>query len=104
MLGIGGQDTQSLNGEVETAAMGELADAGPEGDEVRSGYVCCPLDEGFADVVDLVLLESETVASWVRVGTFMGWILNDVLQIVACELEELLEHHRRLFLVQRSHL
>lgn len=103
MLGVGGQYIQSLYGEVEVAAVGELADAGAERDEVGTSYVGGTLDEGLANVVDLVPVETKAVAARVRVGTFMGGILNDVLEVIAGELEQLLEHHRRLFLVQRSH-
>lgn len=103
VLGVGGQYIQSLDGEVEVAAVGELADAGAERDEVGTGYVGGALHEGLADVVDLVPVETKAVAARVRVGTLMGGILDDVLEVIAGELEQLLEHRRRLFLVQRSH-
>lgn len=104
MLSIRRQQTQRLNGDVEVASVSVFSDASAERNEVGSGYVGGSLDERLADVIDLVLVKSEAVATKVGVGTFVGGILNDVLEVVADEFEELFEHCGCLCLVQGSHL
>ena len=104
MFRIGSQQTQRLDREVEAAAMGVLADTRAERDEVVSSDVGGALDQGLAHVVDLVLVDAETVAAWVGARAFVGRVFNDVFEVVACELEELFEHCFGLVLVQRSHL
>ena len=46
---------------------------------------------------------TETVATWGGVRAFVRRVLDDVLEVVACELEELFEDCGGLVLVQRSH-
>ena len=89
---------------MEAAAMGVLADTRAERNEVVSSDVGGALDQRLAHVVDLVLVDAETVATWVGVRAFVGRVFNNVFEVVACELEELFEHCFGLVLVQRSHL
>ena len=103
VLGVGGEQVEGLDGEVEAAAVGVFPDAGAEGDQVGAGDVGGALHEGLAGVEDLVLVEPEAVAPGVRIGTFVRGVLHDVLQVVSDELEQLLEHCARLLLVQGSH-
>lgn len=91
MLGIGCEDIQGLDGEMEAATVGELADAGTEGDELGASKVGRAPDEGVADVVDLVLVEAEAVAAGVGVGPLVRGVLDNVLEVVARELEDLFE-------------
>ena len=104
MLGVGGEEAERLDGEVEVSAVGVLSDAGAEGDEAGPGDVGGALHEGLAGVVDLVLMEAEAVTARVWVGALVGRVLDDVLQVVSDELEQLLEHRCCLLLLQRSHL
>lgn len=104
VLGIGSEDGQRLYREVEAAAVGDLADASPERDELWASDIGGALDERVGDVVDLVLVEAEAVAAGRGFGALVRGVLHDVLEVVAGELEELLEHSRGLLLVQRSHL
>jgi hypothetical protein len=104
VLGIGSEDGQRLYREVEAAAVGDLADASPERDKLWASDIGGALDERVGDVVDLVLVEAEAVAAGRGFGALVRGVLHDVLEVVAGELEELLEHSRGLLLVQRSHL
>lgn len=89
---------------MEAAAVCVLADAGAERDKVGTSDVGGALDEGFAGIVDLVLVEAEAVAARVGVGALVRGVLDDVLEVVSDEFEEFLEHYARLLLIQRSHL
>ena len=104
MFRIGSQQTQRLDSEVEAASMGVLADTGAERDKVVSSDVGGALDQGLAHVVDLVLVDAETIAAWVGARAFIGRVFNNVFKVVACELEEFFKHCFGLVLVQRSHL
>ena len=104
MFRIGSQQTQRLDREVEAAAMGVLADTRAERDKIVSSDVGGALDQGLAHVVDLVLVDAETIAAWVGARAFIGRVFNNVFKVVACELEEFFKHCFGLVLVQRSHL
>ncbi|CAL1370813.1 unnamed protein product [Linum trigynum] len=99
VLGVRQQQAQALDGEVELAAVGEPGDTSAHRDEVLPADVGGALHQGLTDVVDPVLLEAEAVEAGVRVWTLVGGALDDVLQVVASELQELLEDDRRLRLV-----
>lgn len=79
--------------------MSDLADAGAESDEVAAGYVGGALDEGIADVIDLVLVEAEAVAARIWFGAFVRGILDDVPEVVSGEFVELFEYRGGLLLV-----
>ncbi|KAL3011991.1 hypothetical protein AAZX31_07G230500 [Glycine max] len=64
------------------AVVSVFPDAGGEGDDVGGA-----LHEGLAGVKDLVLVEAEAVAARVLIGTFVRWVLHDVLRVVSDELE-----------------
>lgn len=104
MLGVGSKEVEGLDSEVEDAGLCELAKAGAQRDEVVTGDVGGTLDEGVGDVEDTVLLEAETVAASGASRAFKGGPVNNVLEVGAGELEELLKDGRRLCLIQRSHL
>jgi hypothetical protein len=104
VLGVGSKNSQRLYREVEAASVSDLADASPERDKLRASDIGGALDKRVGDVVDLVLVEAEAVATGGGFGALVRGLLDNVLEVVASELEELLEHCRGLLLVQRSHL
>jgi len=97
------QEVERVDGEVERAVVGELADGGAHGGEARAGDGGGAAHERLGGVVDAVLVEAEAVAARLRVGPLHGEPLQEVLQVGARELEELLENLRRLLLVERPH-
>lgn len=88
---------------MKAAPLGELADAGTEGDQLGSADVGGSLDQRLADIVYSILLKTKAVSARVRIRAFVRWVFDDVLEIVAGELEELLEHCRSLLLIQWPH-
>jgi hypothetical protein len=92
-----------VDGEVEGAVVGELADGRPHGGEARAGNGGGAADERLGGVVDAVLVEAEEVAAGLRVGALHGWPLHEVLDVGARELVDLLEDHLSLLLVERPH-
>lgn len=99
VAGVGGEEVEGVDGEVELAAVGELADGGAEGEEAVAGDVGGAADEGVADVEDAVLVEAEAVAAGGGVGALVGGAIHQVFEVVSDEFEELLEDGRRLRLV-----
>lgn len=86
MLRIGSKQVQRLNRDVEASAVCVFPDAGSERNEVCSGYVGGAFHEGLARVIDLVLVEAETVATWVfGIRAFVRRVVYDVLEVVAHE-------------------
>lgn len=101
--GVGGEEVEGVDGEVERAAVGELADGRADPGEARAGDGGGAADERLGGVVDAVLVEAEAVAPGLRVGPLHRRPLQEVLQVRPRELEQLLEHHLRLLLVERPH-
>lgn len=79
--------------------MGKSPYARPDGSQLGSGYVSGSFHQGIADVVNFVLVKPEAVTPCGFVGTFMRWVFDYVLQVVAGELEELFEYGGGFFLV-----
>lgn len=100
---MGGEEIQGLDGEAEAAAFGEFADASADGCEAVTGDVGGAADERFTDIEDAVLVEAKTVAAAAVFGALGGGAFHDVLEVWSGEFEELLEHRRRLLLVQWPH-
>ena len=100
---VGGQEIERVDGEVEGAAVGELADGRADPGEADAGHGGGAADERLGGVEDAVLVEAEAVAARLRVGALRGGPLQEVLQVGAGELEELLEDLRGLFLVEWPH-
>ncbi|KAL6959233.1 hypothetical protein U1Q18_041845 [Sarracenia purpurea var. burkii] len=103
VLPVGRQEIEPLDSKAKTISLGEIPDLGSHGNQLVSLDVGGSPDKGFADVEDSVLLQSEAVVTRVGFGAFVRWILDDVLQVVACEFEYLLENLCRLVLVQCPH-
>lgn len=103
VAGMGSKEVKGMDGETEGAMVGELADAGADAGEAAAGNVGCATDEGLAGIVYAVLVEAEAVVARRIVGALHGGALHNMFQIGTGELEELLEHRRRLLLVQRPH-
>ena len=99
VLGVGGEQVEGLDGEMEAAAVGVLADAGAERDKVGTGDVGGALDERFAGIEYPVLVEAEAVAARVGVRALVRGVFDDILEVVSDEFEELLEHYARLLLI-----
>ncbi|GLU08369.1 hypothetical protein SLE2022_252870 [Rubroshorea leprosula] len=87
VLRVPSQQTQALYGQVEVATMSELPNASPQRNQLLPRDVGSALHQRLAHVVDLVLLEPEAIAPRIRVGSFVRWVLDDVLQVVAGEFE-----------------
>lgn len=105
MAGMGGEEVEAVDGEAELAGLGELADARADGVEAIAADVGGAPDERLGGVVDLVLLEAEHVAAGggAGFGALDGGAVDDVREVLASELEELLEYGGRLLLVERAH-
>lgn len=99
VLRVRGQEVERHDRKVEAPSVGVLPDAGSEGDKVFAGDVGGSLHERLAYVEDSVPLEAEAVAPGFGFGSFVGRVLDDVLEVVADEFEDLLEDHCRLVLV-----
>ena len=62
--------------------MGVLTDTRAQRDEVVSSNIGGTFDQGLAHIVDLVLVDAKTVATWVGVWAFVGRVFNDVFEVV----------------------
>ena len=100
---VGREEVERVDGEVERAVVGELADGRAHGGEARARDGGGAADERLGGVVDAVAVEAEAVAAGLRVGALDGGPLQEVLQVGPREFEELLEYLGGLFLVERPH-
>lgn len=103
VTGVGGEEVEAMDGEMEAAVVGELANTGAEGYKAVAAYAGGATNQRLTGVVDAILMEAEAVAGrrWVR--TLKRRAFNKVFEIIPSEFEELLEHYCCLFLVQRPH-
>ena len=99
VLRVRRQEVKRHDRQVEAPGVSVLPDAGSEGDQAFAGDVGGSLHERLADVVDSALLEAEAVAAGLWFGSFVRWVLDDVLEVVSHEFEDLLEDDGRLVLV-----
>jgi len=72
-LSVNGKQIEALYCEPKLTGLGEFADAGAEGHQAFSGNVGGSLHQGFAHVVNAVLVKAEAVeSSGLAIGAFGG--------------------------------
>jgi len=103
-LSVSGKQIEALYCEPKLTGLGEFADAGAEGHQAFSGNVGGSLHQGFAHVVNAVLVKAEAVeSSGLAIGAFGGRALDYVLKVGAHEFVEFFEDNCGFLLVQGPH-